>query len=104
MSEETNHIDGDKHAVPSNPLLGGFVPAFFPDCSWCVLSPWIATLDGKPYRLHCADNLTEEEARHIAYQLERYAHPKEEAMAYANAHTPNPTADRRATEQEKAHE
>jgi len=79
----------DLAAVPSTALLDGFVPAFFPDCSWCVLSPWIATLDGKPYRLHCADNLTEEEARHIAYQLERYAHPKEEAMAYANAHTPN---------------
>ena len=83
--------DDKPNAVASNALLGGFVPAFFPDCAWCVLSPWIATLDGKPYRLHCANDLTEDEARHIAYQLERYAHPKEEATAYANAHTPNPS-------------
>ena len=91
-------------AVASNALLDGFVPAFSPDCAWCVLSPWISTLDGKPYRLRCANNLTETEAWHIAYQLERYAHPKEEAMAYAKTHTPNPTADRRATAQEKTHE
>lgn len=82
-------------SVASTALLGGFVPAFFPDCSWCVLSPWIATLDGKPYRLHCANDLTEAEARHIAYQLERYAHPKEEVMAYTKTNTPNPAIQTR---------
>lgn len=36
MSEETNHIDGDKHAVPSNPLLASAIGllriARCPDC------------------------------------------------------------------------
>jgi len=88
-SEKNTRADHQPSGVASSALLGGFVPAFFPDCGWCVLSPWISTPDGKPYRLHCANDCTEEEARHIAYQLERYAHPKEEAMDYANTHTPN---------------
>ena len=42
---------------------------WFADCHWCVLSPSITTLDGREYRLHCADDLTEAEARHIVSQL-----------------------------------
>ena len=81
-------------AVASDALLAsGFVPAFFPDCQWCVLTPWIATLDGKPYRAHIADGSTEKEARHIAYQLNRYAKPMEEAREYAQRNA-NPTEHR----------
>ena len=72
-------------SVASDALLAsGFVAAFFPDCQWCVLTPWIATLDGKPYRAHIADGSTEKEARHIAFQLNRYAKPMEEAWDYAH--------------------
>jgi len=49
-----------------------FEAVWLQECKWCVLSPWLTTPDGRNYRLHCAENLTEEEAREIAAQLASY--------------------------------
>lgn len=61
---------GTRNCTPKRALPNAFIAHYFPDCGFCVLSPWIKSLDGRDYRLHCAEKLNSmEEAEHVAKQL-----------------------------------
>lgn len=88
MSEETNHSYGHEPAVPSNPLLGekcGHQCRTLAGLHTCTLRK------GHPF---CHQEYGYLSAPNASWGNDHGRYPK----------SPNPTADRRATEQEKAHE
>lgn len=91
MSEETNHSDGDKPAVPSNPLLG---------CPFCGgtarLDKSVVFKTPVVFCLKCNAAMGREYGSAFKTQ--------EEVTKAWNRRHPNPTADRRATAQDKTHE
>ena len=72
VEAEKRGLFSSPNAIPLDTLKpDDFIAHRFPDCRWCVMSPWIITQDGVRYRHHCADNMSRDDAQHLAMELQR---------------------------------